>query len=153
MISVSSLDMHGFKQEGGEGKTSFFKNGKLALRGLLCGSLYLLDGETITPSAYVAASKDDTALWHFRLAHTSVKNLKILAEKEILDKKKISEMDFCESCIMGKNKRLSFNVGKHNSEDVLRYVHADLWGSPHVQFSISKKQYFLSLIDDHTRKV
>ena len=153
LISVSSLYMQGFRQEGGEGKTSFFKKGKLALRRLLCGSLYLLDGETITPPAYVAASKDDTVLWHFRLAHTSVKNLKILAEKGILDKKKISEMDFCESCIMGKNKRLSFNVGKHNSEDVLRYVHADLWGSPHVQFSISKKQYFLSLIDDHTRKV
>ena len=31
LISVSSLDLHGFKQEGVAGKTSFYKNGKLAL--------------------------------------------------------------------------------------------------------------------------
>lgn len=97
LISVSSLDVQRFRQEGGEGKTCFFKNGKLALRGILCESLYLLDGETIIPSANVAASKDDTALWHFRLAHTSVKNLKIFAEKGMLDMKKIPEMNFCES--------------------------------------------------------
>lgn len=54
---------------------------------------------------------------------------------------------------MGKNKRLSFNVDKHNNEEVLRYVHADLWDSPNVQFSISRKQYFLSIIDDYTKKV
>lgn len=54
---------------------------------------------------------------------------------------------------MGKNKRLSFNVGKHNSDAVLRYVHADLWGSPNVHLSLSRNQYFLSIIDDYTRKV
>lgn len=153
LISVSSLDLQGFRQECGDGKVGFSKKGKLALQGTLCGSLYLLDGETITPSANAAVSRDDTALWHRRLAHTSMGNLKILADKGILDKKKISQLEFCESCIMGKNKRLSFNIGKHNSEEVLRYVHADLWGSPNVHLSISRKQYFLSIIDDYTRKV
>lgn len=153
LISVSSLDMQGFRQEGGEGKTSFYKNGKLALQGTLCGSLYLLDGDTLEPSAYAAISKDDTALWHSRLAHTSIRNLKVLVEKGILDKRRISDLEFCESCVMGKNKRLSFNVGKHNSDAVLRYVHADLWGSPNVHLSLSRKQYFLSIIDDYTRKV
>lgn len=54
---------------------------------------------------------------------------------------------------MGKNKRLCFNVGKHNNSEVLRYIHSDLWGSPHVHLSISRKQYFLSSIDDYSRKV
>lgn len=153
LISVSSLDLQRFKQEGGEGKTCFYKKGKLALRGTLLGSLYLLDGETVSPSANAAIAEDDTALWHCCLAHTSMRNLKILADKGILDKKKICELDFCESCIMGKNKQLSFIVGKHNNEEVLRYVHADLWGSPNVHMSISRKQYFLSIIDDYTRKV
>lgn len=62
LISVSSLDMQGFMQEGGNGKTCFYKNGKLALQGTLCGSLYLLDGDTVEPTAYAAVSKDDTAL-------------------------------------------------------------------------------------------
>ena len=153
LISVSSLDVQGFKQEGGNGKTSFYKNGRLALQGTLCGSLYLLDGDTVKPSANAVVSKDDTALWHSRLAHTSIKNLKVLVEKGILDKKSISNLEFCESCVMGKNKRLSFNVGKHNSSEVLRYIHSVLWGSPHVHLSISRKQYFLSLIDDYSRKV
>lgn len=141
LISVSSLDVQGFRQQGGEGKTRFFRNNKLALQGTLCGSLYFLDGETIQPTAnaVVAKKNDDTALWHGRLAHTSIRNLKVLADKGILDKKKITAMDFCESCVMGKNKRLSFNVGKHNSDAVLRYVHADLWVSPNVCFSMSRK--------------
>ena len=153
LISVSSLDMQGFMKEGGNGKTCFYKNGKLALQGTLCGSLYLLDGDTVEPTAYAVVSKDDTALWHSRLAHTSIKNLKVLVEKGILDKQKISDLEFCESCIMGKNKRLKFNVGKHNSEDVLRYVHSDLWRSPNVHLSLSRKRYFLSMIDDFSRKV
>ena len=132
--------MQGFRQEGGDEKTSFYKNEKLALQGTLCGSFYLLDGDKMVPTAYSAVSKDDTTLWHSRLAHTSIKNLKVLAE-------------FCESCIMGKNKRLSFNVGKHHSKEVLRYIRSDLWGSPNVHLSLSRKQYFLSIIDDYTRKV
>ena len=64
-------------------------------------------------------------MWHSRLAHTSVKNLKLLAEKGVLNKKRISDLDFFENCVMGKNKRLNFSVGKHESEEVLRYVHSD----------------------------
>lgn len=54
---------------------------------------------------------------------------------------------------MGKSKRLSFNVGKHDAVEALSYVHADLWGSSNVSPSLSGKQYFLSIIDDKTRKV
>ena len=150
---MSSLNLQGFKQEGGASKTSFYKNGKLVLQGSLCGSLYLLDGDTVVRTMLAAVSKDDTALWHSRLAHTSIKNLKLLAGKGILDKGKISDLEFCENCIMGKAKRLSFDVGKHNSEEVLRYVHSDLWGSPQVHLSLARKQYFMSIIDDYTRKV
>ena len=120
--------MHGFRQDGGEGKTCFYKKGKLALRGTLCGSLYLMDGEKILPSANVAVGKDDTAFWHCRLAHTSMRNLRVLVEKGIVDKKKISEMDFCERCVMGKNKSLSFNVGKHNGDQMVRCTYTLTFG-------------------------
>lgn len=112
LISVSSLYLQGFKQEGGAGKTSFYKNGKLALHGTFCGSLYLRDGDTVKAAALATISKDDTTLWHSRLAHTCFKNLKLLAEKGVLDKKRISDLEFCENCVMGKNKHLSFSVGK-----------------------------------------
>lgn len=98
-------------------------------------------------------SKDDSALWHRILGYMSMKNRSILVEKGFMDKKSINNMEFCESCVKGKNKRLSFNIGKHNIEEVLKYVHADFSGSPNAHPSFYKKQYFLSIINDHSRKV
>jgi hypothetical protein len=83
----------------------------------------------------------------------SLNNLKFLAGKGLLNGKEIKDLDFCEHCVMGKSKRLSFNVGKHDAVEALSYVHADLWGSSNVSPSLSGKQYFLSIIDDKTRKV
>lgn len=44
-------------------------------------------------------------------------------------------------------------MGKHDVVEALSYVHADLWGSSNLSPSLSGKQYFLSIIDDKTRKV
>lgn len=131
--------------------------GRLVLLGMLCGSLHLLDGEPVSgevnSSVMKKPSKDETVLWHRRLGHMSMKNLQILARRGVIDKRKIGVLEFCESCVMGKQKRLSFNIGRHDTGEALRYVHADLWGSPNVTPSLSGKQYFLSIIDDYTRKV
>ena len=156
LLSTGTLDRLGFDHSGGRGKTRFYKDGKLALQGTLSGTLYLLDGVTVVAGEsnnVTSKSRDETELWHRRLGHMSHKNLQILVKKGILDKRRISELSFCENCVMGKHKRLSFSIGKHNSSEALKYVHADLWGSQNVTPSISKKQYFLSIIDDFTRKV
>lgn len=79
-------------------------------------------------------------------------SLKVLTRKGLIEKCDIKELQFCEHCVMGKSKKMSFNVGRHRTEDVLGYLHADLWGSPNVTPSLSGKQYFLSIIDDKTRK-
>lgn len=63
----------------------------------------------------IKKSNDETELWHRRLGHMSLKNLQILARMRILDKRKISDMSFCENCVMGKHKRLSIHIGKHNT--------------------------------------
>ena len=71
LISTGTLDMLGFKHSGGEGKTRFYKNGKLALQGTLTGSLYLFDGKTIAGQVNISVqkktlslSRDETSLWH-----------------------------------------------------------------------------------------
>ncbi|AAF19226.1 Highly similar to Ta1-3 polyprotein [Arabidopsis thaliana] len=154
LISTGTLDKLGYRHEGGEGKVRYFKNNKTALRGSLSNGLYVLDGSTVMSELCNAETdKVKTALWHSRLGHMSMNNLKVLAGKGLIDRKEINELEFCEHCVMGKSKKVSFNVGKHTSEDALSYVHADLWGSPNVTPSISGKQYFLSIIDDKTRKV
>ena len=154
LISTGTLDKLGYKHEGGAGTVRYFMNNVTGLSGKLTNGLYILNGETVMPeNCSVAETKVKTSLWHSRLGHMSMNNLKVLAGKGLVNGKEIKELDFCEHCIMGKSKKLSFNVGKHEAEDALNYVHADLWGSSSVSSSLSGKQYFLSIIDDRTRKV
>lgn len=80
-------------------------------------------------------------------------NMQILSGKWLLEKKEKRDMEFCENCVLGHSKKLSFNVGKHNTEDILGYIHADLWDSPNVNPYMAGNQYFLSIIDDKSRKV
>ncbi|CAA7041690.1 unnamed protein product [Microthlaspi erraticum] len=154
LISTGTLDKLGYTHEGGDGVVSFFKNKKLALCGILKNGLYILDGRTsMSEACNVELSKNKTALWHSRLGHLSLNNMKILSGKGLLEKSDVKDLSFCEHCVMGKSKKLSFNVGKHDTEDALGYVHADLWGSQNVTSSHSGNKYFLSIIDDKTRKV
>ena len=64
----------------------------------------------------------------------------------------INNIDFCQYCILGKQQRLAFKVAIHKSKDVLEYVHLDLWGPTRIS-THGGKMYFLSLIDDYSRKV
>ncbi|WZZ51379.1 hypothetical protein YC2023_051486 [Brassica napus] len=117
LIFNGTLDILGFEHSGGHGKTRFYKHGKLPLLGT--GSLNLLDGETVSGEVYCSAmkklSKDETVLWHRRLGHMSMKNLQILARKGVINKRRIVVLEFRESCLMGKHKRLSFHIGRHDT--------------------------------------
>ncbi|GKE91047.1 retrovirus-related pol polyprotein from transposon TNT 1-94 [Tanacetum coccineum] len=41
---------------------------------------------------------------------------------------------------------------RHTTQGVIDYVHSDLWGSSQVK-SFDGKRYFLSIIDDYSRRV
>lgn len=154
LISTWTLDKLGFTHVGADGRIKFQKNGKLALQVILRNGLYILDGETVTEEVCQAeSSKSQISIWHSRLGHMSYKNLQVLVKQGVLSKKDIGKEVFCEHCVVGKAKRVSFESGRHETQCVLEYIHADLWGSPNVIPSISGSQYFLSLVDDHSRKV
>ncbi|GKC54153.1 retrovirus-related pol polyprotein from transposon TNT 1-94 [Tanacetum coccineum] len=53
---------------------------------------------------------------------------------------------------LGKSHRVSFGVGRHTTQGVIDYVHSDLWGPSQVE-SLRDKRYFLSIIDDYSRRV
>ena len=75
----------------------------------------------------VAAGNDDASLWHNRLGHMSQKGMKELLSKEKLSELKNIHFDMCESCIMGKKKKLSFlTSGKKLRAIKLDLVHTDL---------------------------
>lgn len=94
----------------------------------------------------------NTRLWHLRLGHMSVKGLKELEKQGVLGKDKIDELDFCEDCVFGKSTRHSFKHLTSKSIGILDYIHSDLWG-PAQTSSLGGNNYFLSIIDDYSRRV
>ncbi|CAH9052299.1 unnamed protein product [Cuscuta europaea] len=99
---------------------------------------------------------DKTLLWHNRLGHMSNKGLGIMHKHGYLGKDSVNSLTFCESCVLGKQHRVQFPLSSYPNMTkcsyVLEYVHADVWGPASIP-THGGKRYFLSLIDDFSRKV
>ena len=50
----------------------------------------------------VAKSASNSSLWYNRLRHMSVKGMKILIVKRVLEGPNFVDMSFCESCVLSK---------------------------------------------------
>ena len=58
----------------------------------------------------------------------------------------------CEGCQFGKQSKASFPHDKHVSKDVFEIVHSNVWG-PTKTVSMGGCRFYVTFIDDHTRKV
>ncbi|XP_073224915.1 uncharacterized protein [Cicer arietinum] len=70
----------------------------------------------------------------------------------LLNGDKIEKLEFCDHCILGKSKRGSFGVDQHNTSRPFEYTHSDLWGPSRTK-THAGCSYFLTIIDDYSRKV
>ncbi|KAI4340978.1 hypothetical protein MLD38_025761 [Melastoma candidum] len=86
------------------------------------------------------------------LGHMSEQGLTILSKKGLLNGAETGKLKFCETCVMGKQRRVKFSSGKHTSMGILEYIHSDLWGPARVK-SHGGCSYFVTFIDDYSRKV
>ncbi|GJW84274.1 retrovirus-related pol polyprotein from transposon TNT 1-94 [Tanacetum coccineum] len=122
LISLGVLDSKGFKYTSENGVLRV-SNGALVVMKETKGtsSLYTLQGETITV---------------------------ILSKRGLLDK--VANLEFCEHCVITKQKRVSFSKVIHLAKATLDYLHADCWGPSRVP-SLDGFRYFLSIIDDLSR--
>ena len=75
-----------------------------------------------------------------------------LHKRNLLKGVKTCKLDFYKYCVYGKQHRVSFKTGSHTSKGVLDCIHSDVWGPVSVS-SHSSAQYFVSFIDDYSRKV
>ena len=87
-----------------------------------------------------------------RLGHVSEKGLIELAKQELLCGDRMEKLKFCEHCVHGKACRAKFNARQQITKGTLAYVHADIWG-PTKTPSHSRARYFLSIVDDYSRKL
>lgn len=105
--------------------------------------------------SYFAAKLKDTAwLWHLRYGHLSFGGLKTLQQKNMVAglPKFESPSEICEECVVSKQHRDPFPKGKSSrATKALELVHSDLCG-PIKPMSNGGKRYFISFIDDFSRR-
>ena len=154
LISYGQLEKNGCNYEGSDFRVTFYKGGKKVLSGKYKEGLYYLEGSVEKGVVAVARPEVDKAQrWHSRLGHMGLKCMNILVKEGYLDGNEVQTLNFCEECVLGKSQKQSFKSGKHTSKGILEYIHSDLWGSPGVEESLAGCKYFITFIDDFSRKV
>lgn len=109
----------------------------LIMRGYKKGSdtLYFLRGSALKAvnrssesSAVVSggSDKDQTQMWHSRLGHVGNKGLEMLVKQGCIPSEHVSEMKFCEDCVIGKTHKVSFGPAQHLTKERLDYIHSNL---------------------------
>ena len=67
-------------------------------------------GET---TSSLVVKEDKSTLWHNRMGHISNKGLQILNNHGPFNEDQVDDIQFCESCIIGKQQRVSFATDTH----------------------------------------
>ena len=118
--------------------------------------LYVLQGSIVISDVVVATSSlldgDVTRLWHMRLRHMSENGMIELSKRGLLNGQSIRKLKFYEHCVFGKQRRVKFTKGIHNTKRTLNYIHSNLRGPSRVP-SKGGVSYMLTIIDDFSRKV
>ena len=156
LISLGTLESKGFTIIMQNGILKVVSGALVMMKGIRRNNLYLYQGNT-TVGTTAAVSKTDkvvemSRLWHMRLGHAGEKSLQTLAMQRLLKGAKTCKLDFCEQCVLGKQKRVKFGTTIHNTEGILDYIHTDVWG-PTKTASLGGKHYFVTFVDDFSRRV
>ena len=79
--------------------------------------------------------------------------MKLMVSKGKIPNLKHVDVEPCEHCIFVKQKKVSFSkTNKSSKVERLELVHTDVWG-PALVKSLEGSQYYITFIDDSTRKV
>lgn len=75
--------------------------------------IFPLEVSMVEKCVMVTSGDNETRLWYLRYGHLNVNGLKLLSQKEmVFGLPKVENLDFCESCVYGKQSKKVFPVGK-----------------------------------------
>lgn len=120
---------------------------KVIATGSLINNMFKLDVPRENCVFSVKCDKDNINLWHRRLGHASASKLNILFGTNL----NANDLK-CVICCEGKQSRKPFISKEHMKRDLLELIHTDICG-PIAPQSIGGSRYFMTLIDDKSRKV
>ena len=92
-----------------------------------------------------------TSLCHRCLGHVGEKGLLILVKRGLLKGIKTCKLEFCEHCVLGKQRRVKFGTFIRNTKGILDYVHSDVWG-PTKSASMGGRHYFVTFFNDFSKR-
>ena len=119
--------------------------------GVRCGKLYKL---LFQPQCALAhnSSSELCELWHRRMAHLHHPALILLRSMVIgLPEFSIEQSDVCRGCALGKYTKIVFSSSDMRAAGVLDLIHTDICG-PMSSLSLTGFEYYISFIDDYSRK-
>ncbi|XP_071708585.1 uncharacterized mitochondrial protein AtMg00300-like [Rutidosis leptorrhynchoides] len=129
LISVDQLDEEGNVVTFENQQCKVVKGSCGVVRRHEMGTLYIVE---LFDEATMVATIDvgvESTLWHQILGHTSEKGMKVLvSSRRILDLKNM-ELGFCEPCVYGKQKKVTFEELRNAPKlEKLELVHTDVFG-------------------------
>lgn len=87
-------------------------------------------------------------MWHFRLGHRTFLYLKCLFPSLFIHKN--PNLFYYEVCQLEKHTRNTYSPRSYKQSHHFPLIHGDIWG-PFCIPSITSAQWFLLLVDNHTR--
>jgi transposase InsO family protein len=157
LLSVSKMVSQGMSVQF-EAGTCLIRNkaGKVVGKGVHDRNLYKLVTSALPECAHVAASAlPAVQLWHERLGHSGIQSLHKLRHMVhgMENLEQASLMEVCKACMQGKQQRNAFpKESTSSTRHVLELVHSDICG-PMQTATFGGCRYFMTFIDDKSRKV
>jgi hypothetical protein len=156
LISVSTLQDKGLEVSFRGTKVLIHLKGSCLTLGQVIG---VRDGKIyrllFQPLHALATSSDNSQLcelWHRRMAHLHHGALGGLREVVTrVPQFNLEHQDVCRGCALGKFTKAVFPSSDNRSAGILDSVHIDVCG-PMSRASLSGCEYYLTFIDDHSRK-
>lgn len=161
LISGPQLDVKGVKFSGGGGKVKVTLNDITLFTAFLDNGIYFLypnvPDKTPNKIQYETSISgvNEIEKWHKRFAHVSPDLIENTSKSQSVNGlPQVRRGNFsCEVCKINKQKRVSFKpINKTRSRRPLELLVMDIWG-PAKNIGRNGEKYFLSIIDDFSRKV
>jgi hypothetical protein len=122
--------------------------------GRMINDLYYLEGtqsliQPLSGKKCNSVAIPKTALWHFRLGHTSLNRLELM--KKLYPDIEVNKIDFCcDICHLAKQRKLPYDLSYIRASHCLELLHMDIWG-PFSTPTPHGHKYFLTIVDDFSR--
>ncbi|KAJ9560716.1 hypothetical protein OSB04_005876 [Centaurea solstitialis] len=153
VLSAGLLDDEGYNNNFGNGRWKLTRGSLIVARGKKSPKLYMTYPKISNNVVNAVENTDMIDLWHKRLGHMSEKGMSLLSKRNVLSGVHDVRLKKCSHCLAGKQNRVSFKSHPPSrKENILDLVHSDVCG-PMKTRTLGGCSYFVTFIDDHSRKV